>query len=40
MLKKTETEETMGFNDTFLLLVAFQLGGGWRTPWPPWLRLW
>ena len=31
MLKKTETEETIGFFDTFLSLVKFQLGG----PAPP-----
>ena len=28
MLKQTETEETTGFNVTFLSLVAFQLGPG------------
>ena len=27
-LKETETEETVGFFGTFLLLVKFQLGGG------------
>ena len=27
MLKETETEETIGFNVTFLSLVAFQLNG-------------
>ena len=34
MLKETETEEKIGFFDTFLTLVAFQLGNGF-----PWLRL-
>ena len=29
MLKETETEETIVFFVTFLLLVAFQLGGEW-----------
>ena len=34
MLK--ETEETIGFFVTFLLLVVFQLGGGPLGPyWPP-----
>ena len=28
MLKKTETEETIGFNVTFLALMAFEWGGG------------
>ena len=28
MLNETETEETIGFFDTFLSLVAFQLGEG------------
>ena len=31
MLKETETEETIGFNVTFLSLVAFPLGG--QAPW-------
>ena len=32
MLKETEAEETIGFFDTFLSLVAFQLGGGEAGP--------
>ena len=35
MLKETKTEETIVFFVTFLLLVAFQGGGGGRAPWPP-----
>ena len=36
MLKRTEIEEPIGFFVTFLLLVAFQLGGGGeRAPAPP-----
>ena len=39
--KETETEETIVFFVTFLLLVAFQLGGsGAGPPGPAWLRLW
>ena len=34
MLKETETEETIGFNVTFLSLVAFQLEGA-GAPWAP-----
>ena len=34
MLKKNETEETVGFFGSFLLLVKFQLGGG-GFPGPP-----
>ena len=39
--KKTETEETIGFLVTFLLLVSFQLGGGGRlaTPMPDQISL-
>ena len=34
MLKKTETEETVGFFGTFLSLVKFQSrGGGEAVPW-------
>ena len=36
--KETETEETVGFFGTFLLLVKFQLEGG-RVPWSPPLPL-
>ena len=35
MLKKTETEETIGFNVTFLALMAFELGGGQSSCPPP-----
>ena len=38
MLKETETEKKLSFFVTFLLLVAFQLGGS-RPPGPLWLYL-
>ena len=37
MLKETQTQETIVFFVTFLLLGEFQLGGG--PPASPWLRL-